>query len=383
MSKDNQAKRQPALERVRELAANGVARAQIIEVVSNEHGVTPSSLRRWIAAEGIEVASTYYSDAFKAEVMQALQDGCSNVEASARFGVSENTIIRWAQAVGVKGTYKMKGAPPVKRERNIEQVLALHAQGLSIFQIAEALPEKINPDTISDWLRQRGLTAHYVPVAGNKQPGAQPHPQRDAAKVLYYQGVLPKEIGEQLGVSSATVSYWASYHGWARELGRTRGDNVRKRRPNPSNYQTWTCKNPRCPLPDGKFERLKSAGVKKFCSNSCATKCNKKAEIVVPDTGDVLDSLSEATFMKWCQINKIEVERFDREHVVEFDGHRYGPDFWLPTLKLAVEVKGFERPGDAAKWAAFRTAGHKLAVVFDEDLFGLTVERLTEATIAS
>jgi hypothetical protein len=125
----------------------------------------------------------------------------------------------------------------------------------------------------------------------------------------------------------------------------------KKRQPNPENYATFNCLN--C---ETEVTRRKGLGYHKYCSNACAAKHTKTKEHIVVDDAVVLDSSWEALFWGLCGFRKVPVERFDRENGFEWkSGAWYAPDFWLPFVGIAVEVKGVEDSNDVEKWAAFRT----------------------------
>jgi hypothetical protein len=78
----------------------------------------------------------------------------------------------------------------------------------------------------------------------------------------------------------------------------------------------------------------------------------------------VLDSTWEVLVWGKCGYLKVPIERYDRAKGIAWnDSGWYAPDFWLPSLSVALEVKGQEDPEDQQKWAAFRDAGHELAVL--------------------
>lgn len=124
-----------------------------------------------------------------------------------------------------------------------------------------------------------------------------------------------------------------------------------KRAENPDNWVTFECQT--C----GKeVRRRRSAGgARKFCSNECAAKHTKTVRhYMARDSDVVLDSTWEMLVYGIFAFHKIDIERFDRAEVVEWEpGHWYGPDFILPRIGVAIEVKGVEDPDDRRKWEAF------------------------------
>lgn len=91
----------------------------------------------------------------------------------------------------------------------------------------------------------------------------------------------------------------------------------------------------------------------KYCTNACAQKHTRKKQHIIVDDAVVLDSAWEALFWGLCYFNKISVERFDRTNAIEWRPRQwYAPDFWLPDLELAIEIKGFADPEDEQRWKA-------------------------------
>jgi len=89
----------------------------------------------------------------------------------------------------------------------------------------------------------------------------------------------------------------------------------------------------------------------------------------VVDDAIVLDSGYEALFWGLCTTLKIPIERFDRQYGVAWrEDCWYAPDFWLPTLGTAVELKGLEDAEDELKWAAYREQRGALKVFLHMDL---------------
>ena len=64
-----------------------------------------------------------------------------------------------------------------------------------------------------------------------------------------------------------------------------------------------------------------------------------------------LDSQWECEFAKWCDNNHIAWERCNTSFEYDWNGKRlYYPDFYLKDLGYYVEVKGYQRERDLAKW---------------------------------
>jgi hypothetical protein len=138
----------------------------------------------------------------------------------------------------------------------------------------------------------------------------------------------------------------------------------KKKQADPENYLTFTCQG--C---GETVTRRKSYGkYHKYCSNTCAQRHTKLKRHIVVDEAVVLDSTWEALFWGLCGFRKITVERFARESGVlwKADGW-YAPDFWVPSLELAVEVKGIADESDPARWRKFRE-DRRLAVLGRDEL---------------
>lgn len=62
----------------------------------------------------------------------------------------------------------------------------------------------------------------------------------------------------------------------------------------------------------------------------------------------------ELDFYKWCEDNQIKAERSADWFDYKWNGDRkYNPDFYIPSMDLYVEVKGYETERDRAKWSQF------------------------------
>jgi hypothetical protein len=147
-----------------------------------------------------------------------------------------------------------------------------------------------------------------------------------------------------------------------------------KRQRDPENWATLTCQN--C---NNEFEQRKSSqSYGKYCSNKCAYRHTKTKQHIVVDDAVVLDSGYEAFFWGLCQLLKVPVERYDREQGVEWrEGSWYAPDFYLPSLAVAVELKGMQNDQDETRWECFRQKRGDLAVLLREDLQKMAISRQT------
>ena len=144
----------------------------------------------------------------------------------------------------------------------------------------------------------------------------------------------------------------------------------KKRQRDEAKWVTRTCLN--C---QGEFElRTSSQSWGKYCSNACAMRHTKTKQHLVMKEGDILlDSSYEALVWSALKVAKVPVERFDRQHGVEWgDGRWYAPDLWLSGQQIAVEVKGVQDDEDTARWDAYRSTGVSLAVLDRVDLMSMS-----------
>lgn len=62
----------------------------------------------------------------------------------------------------------------------------------------------------------------------------------------------------------------------------------------------------------------------------------------------------EVEFYKWAKLSGLDPQKCAKGFPYEWNGIRtYFPDFYLPSLDLYVEIKGYERERDIAKWSQF------------------------------
>lgn len=129
-----------------------------------------------------------------------------------------------------------------------------------------------------------------------------------------------------------------------------------------SNKERWAGKRQMTTCPCGK--EFYSPYAKKYCSNECSAKHTRTKQHIVVEDAIVLDSGFEALFWGLCSLWKLPVERADRNKAVEVgDNGWYCPDFYLPTMNIWVEVKGYEDDDDRARYAAWAAQGEHLTVL--------------------
>lgn len=204
-------------------------------------------------------------------------------------------------------------------------------------------------------------------IAGSREGGSrldfyQVRMALDAAGVLPYPDEEKPDVWCPCGKKTGHPgrSYCSSEH---------RNEYGLKKQKDPANYRTFTCLN--C---QREFTLPRSyTSVGKYCSNECAAKHTRIKQHIVVDDAVVLDSTYEALFWGLCSLWKLPVERADRSKAVPVNGNGwYCPDFYVPSMNIWVEVKGFEDDDDRARYAAWARDGHHLTVL-DRD--GLIIMR--------
>lgn len=93
---------------------------------------------------------------------------------------------------------------------------------------------------------------------------------------------------------------------------------------------------------------------------------------IVEYKGTNFDSGWEVLYAKFLDENQIKWERNTLQFQYTFEGknRKYFPDFYLPETKEFIEIKGFKRPRDEAKWSQF-PKDLKLKVLLKNDLKAL------------
>ena len=138
-----------------------------------------------------------------------------------------------------------------------------------------------------------------------------------------------------------------------------------KRQKDPSKWISFECQN--C----GKtVEARKNHNTHKYCSNACANRHTKiKKHYGVEGLEIIFDSSYEVLFWGLCMLLKVPIERYDRAKGVEWrPGCYYAPDFYMPTLNFAVELKGAIDDEDPERWDAFREEQGSLIVLTEAKL---------------
>lgn len=138
-----------------------------------------------------------------------------------------------------------------------------------------------------------------------------------------------------------------------------------KRQRDESNYITFDCYN--CGKEVTRYRNYGN-GNNMYCSNACAYRHTRTKQHIVVENSIVLDSSWEALFWSLCSFVKLPVQRFDRQYGIAWrENGWYAPDFWLPTLSIAVEIKGVTGEEDAEKWRLFRE-NQRLAIMGRQEM---------------
>lgn len=321
------------LQRVLDMHDGGSTVGEIVTEIGDLHS---STVAAWLKEESrtprydgfVRAAKDSEDHEHKAEALRRYMEGETARAVSADLGLSERTVEWWAKQEGLWGQGGVQkrqadcAQDAVRRYRDGESVSAIVASShLDHYQVRMALDES----------------------------GDLPFPENERPNV-----VCP--CGKKTG--SPNRKYCSP--GCRMEYGK-------KKQANPENHRTFNCEN--C----GKeVTRYKKLNYHKYCSNACANKHTKTKKHIVVDDAVVLDSGYEAFFWGLCQLFKLPVERFDRKHGVEWrEGCWYAPDFYLPTLDLAVELKGLEDASDKDRWALFEKEQGRLVILTGDDLRGM------------
>lgn len=319
------------LQRVLEMHDGGSTLAEIVTEIGDVHS---STVATWLKDEDrtprydgfVRAAKDSEDHEHKAEALRRYMEGQTARVVSAELGLSERTVEWWAKQEGLWGQGGVQkrqadwAKDAVRRYRGGEHVSVIVATShLDHYQVRMALDES----------------------------GDLPFPEGERPNV-----VCP--CGKKTG--SPNRKYCSP------ECRKAHG---KKKQVDPSKWTTFTCQN--C---GEKVETRKSLNSHKYCSNSCANKHTKvKKHYGVEGLEIVFDSSYEAFFWSLCMLLKVPVERYDREKGVEWrEGAWYAPDFWLPTLNVAVELKGVEDDDDGARWEEFTEKVGRLTILFERDL---------------
>lgn len=115
--------------------------------------------------------------------------------------------------------------------------------------------------------------------------------------------------------------------------------------------------------------KLKISAVVKGKSGGFRPNSNRWKGVQIEQNGMIihLDSTYEKRFVEILNNHKIEWIRNTKSFEYLFEGsiRKYIPDFYLPSLDVWIEVKGWVKPIDFEKWRFFK---FRLGVLFKSDL---------------
>jgi hypothetical protein len=96
------------------------------------------------------------------------------------------------------------------------------------------------------------------------------------------------------------------------------------------------------------------------------TSSNRGRTKQVEVDGVILQGSWEVKFYLWCKENNIVAEKVTHSFPYIWNGNRqYFPDFYIPSLDLYIEVKGYETDRDRAKWLQFPK---KLRIIKEQEI---------------
>lgn len=160
---------------------------------------------RWCREEGVEADDLHNSSEARDRVSKMADEGAKAEDIAREVGVSLSTVRRWLKSDG-KGTKPVVQRKKYKKERYWEQVLTLHQEGKTVYEIASAIGD-VNGGTISSWMRDEGLT----PLYGERGASATAyvHPHREEALRRYLDGEVASSIEMDLHISKGSIRAWA------------------------------------------------------------------------------------------------------------------------------------------------------------------------------
>lgn len=338
-------------------------------------------------------------------VKELVAQNMSASEIARELGVPFSTVRNDLRKMGLRAVNGNLKAGEQRRNELADKVRLLVEEGKSVQAICNILGT--NHDTVHKIAEENNFKLNEVKKG--RRSSLTPEIEKRIIE-LHNQGKSQKEIGQAVGRGVATISRTMKRLGLTpnrptngiekrhlnfgktkeerSETARTGGKNSNK------NGVTATCLRPSCGKEFGQFRNEKTGRYSraKYCSKECAyahrsETSGAKVEYVcqnrscgktfvgwairpqkycsrqcyqrhVPTkvglNGIVFDSSWESLFYSTTQFLHVPCERFNREECVLLpDGNSYGPDFFLPTLGLYVEVKGVTRERDPMKWDEF------------------------------
>lgn len=132
--------------------------------------------------------------------------------------------------------------------------------------------------------------------------------------------------------------------------------------------------------PDNKIKQSISMkrAVEKFPESYSSSNRGRTKQIIID--GIKLQGKWELDFYLWAKAEGLNPERSSVGFKYTWNGDRtYFPDFYLPSLDVYVEVKGYETERDNAKWAQFPK---KLSVIKAKEIKEIRKGIFNKATLA-
>lgn len=288
-------------------------------------------------------------------------------EISDHLGPSIQTLSRWLQSDGVEIQARTRNP---NAGRTAEQQAEINAKISASIQTSDK--KRRNPGGRKAVRETRVCARPECAENFEVRPKAsQQYCSMSCAKKVFAQQKSAKarqewEASPQSTCACGQMIPYENRHIWRYCSDACRQQYGAKRQPNPANYVTFECLN--CEKEVTRYKNYGN-GHNKYCSNECAQKHTKIKKHIVVDDAIVLDSGYEALFWGLCVLHKIPIERYDRSRAVKWkSGQWYAPDFWLPTLGTAVEIKGFQDDEDELRWTAYRQQRGALKVFLHMDL---------------
>lgn len=371
----NRSKRELWIEQALRLHSEGKTSAEI----SREVDAHTSTIDVWIRQEGLvpnyvsasrEPGRKEEYEEKRTRALALYMDGVLITEAADEVGVNRTSVQRWINETGLEG----QGGQTIRNRRDAAEVVRLYTEdGLGIEEIMKHMGKgyyqirgwlaEAGVKILSAWERKTPEQKQALTEAARKANLGRPegvqkrgsNRSQEPVRVREYKIVPEKTCACGKVFTDAQNKYCSP---------ECRNQYGGKRQKDPANHRTFTCLN--C----GKeVTRYKGSGSHKYCSNACANRHTKTKQHVIVDDAVVLDSGYETFFWGLCALNKIPIERYDREKGVEWrPGLWYAPDFWMPTLGFAVEVKGLMDDEDPERWDTYRAEVGSLIVLTEAKL---------------
>lgn len=270
---------------------------------------------------------------------------------------------------------------PTTQQQKINLLLELNQSGMSLQECAAELG--VHPVTVSKWVREHDLKVirhgrkkdsskwveHTCDQCGKnfsiQQSQKRRFCSRDCTNTWQRAQVKARVCdgcGEPLEIEDGATTMY-TYRKYCSKACRMKYGA--KRQKDETKWVTFNCQT----CGEETTKRLSSGNQNKFCSNTCAMKHTKTVRHYVCRESDmVLDSTWEMLFAGICGFDRIHCERYDRARAVEWKpGQWYAPDFWLPKMSTAVEIKGLEDDEDPERWDLWRLTTQQRLLILDRD----------------